>query len=166
MRIAIYAAFIAVIPTILQAQLLNGDVRFPLLNQIRWDMSKEKVVNVCFANKANIGGNDTLITFEAKYFGVDAKTFIRFNNKAQRPSGIEVKFKELSEKLLDTLVSHFTRTTGESPVRAEKEKSLLLITVRIEVAMWKTGTEKIRLVIGRRNMSIFDLNLSFDPATR
>jgi hypothetical protein len=163
MKIAICAAFITVFSATLHAQVLNGDVRFPLLNQIRWDMSREKVLSLCTANRINVGENDTTVSFDMKVFDVEAKTLVRFKNKAEKPWLIEVKFKELTDKLVDTLVNHFTRTTGESPLRAAKEKSLLLITMRMEVAAWKTKTEKIRLLVGRQGKSIFDINLSFDP---
>lgn len=166
MRMAICMAFIMALPTILHAQVLKGDDQFALLNQMRWDMSKEEVLRVCNANKTKIGGNDSTVTFDAVFFGLEAKTIARFKNKAERLEKIEVRFKEQTEKLLETLVSHFTLTTGESPVRAEKEKSLLLITMRMEIAGWKTKAEKILLMVGRRNNSIFDIYLSIAPISR
>ena len=165
MRMAICAALLIALPTILHAQVLEGDEQFPLLNQLRWDMSREKVLNICAANKANTGGNDTTVMFDARFFGAEAKTIVRFKSKPERLRGIEVKFKDLTEKLLETLVSHFTRTAGESPLKAEKEKSLLLITLRIEITAWKTKTEKIRLMVGRQNKSIIDISLSIEPAS-
>lgn len=166
MRIAICAALLVSLPTILQAQVLGGDERFPVLNQIRWDMSREKILHLCASEKLNTSGNDTTVTFEAKFLGVEAKTYVRFKGKAERPWGIDVKFNELSEKLVDTLVNHFTRITGETPRKAAKEKNLVLMTMRMELAAWKTKTDKIRLIVGRRDKSIFDINLSLEPASR
>jgi hypothetical protein len=39
----------------------------------------------------------------------------------------------------------------------------LLITLRMEVAAWKSKTERITLVVGKKNKSIFDINLSIAP---
>ena len=166
MRIIIYAALITALPTILHAQILNGDDRFPLFHQIRWDMNKERVLHVCAANNVNAIETDTTVTFDMRVFDVEAKAFVRFKDKTEKPWVIEVKFKELTEKLVDTLVNHFTRTTGESPLRAAKEKSLILITMRMELVAWKTKMDKIRLIIGRRGDSIFAINLSLGPALR
>lgn len=166
MRVIICAAFFALLPTTLRAQVLDGDERFPLLNQIRWDMNKERVLNICAVNKVSAGETDTTVTFDMKVLDFGAKTFVRFKDKTEKPWVIEVKFKELTEKLVDTLVYHFTRTTGESPLRAAKEKSLLLITMRMELAAWKTKAEKIRLMVGRRGDSIFAITLSLEPVSR
>jgi hypothetical protein len=153
-------------PTILDAQVLNGDEQFPVVNQIRWDMSRDAIIKVCAANNLSTSENDTMLTFDAKFFGAEAKSVVRFKNRAQQPWGINVKFKELTEKLLESLVDHFTRTTGESPLKAEKEKNLLLITMRMEITAWKTKTEKITIMVGRRNKAIFDINLSITPILR
>jgi len=163
MRIQEISVLVVMLPALLRAQVLNGDEQFPLLNQIRWDMSRQTILNLCAAHGTNGRGNDMAVTFDARFFGADANAFVRFKNGAERPQLIDVKFKELTEKLLDTLVSHFTRVLGESPIRAEKEKSLLLITLRMEVAAWKTKTERITLVVGKKNKSIFDINLSIAP---
>jgi hypothetical protein len=163
MRKVICAVLLTTLPAIPHAQELKDDDQLKPLNQIRWNMSKEEVLQICNANKLRIGGSDTTVTFDAVFFGVDAKAFVRFKNKAEKPWGIDVKFKELSEKLLDTIVNHFTRITGKPPVRAEKEKSLLLVTMRMEIAAWKTNADKIMLMVGRQNKSIFDINLSFQP---
>jgi len=128
-------------------------------------MNKEYLISLCAAAKVNVGGNDTTVTFESRFLGSEAKIFVRFKNKAEKPWGIDVKFKEATEKLLDTLVNHFTRTTGESPRTAAKEKNLVLITMRMEIALWKTKTENIRLLVGRQGKSIFDINLSLGPAS-
>jgi hypothetical protein len=163
MKIALYVVLITTLPTILQAQVLNGDERFPVVNQIRWDMSKEGILKVCSANKVTVGGNDTIVSFEVRALDAKAKAYVRFKNKAERPWVIEVKFNELTEKIVDTLINHFTRTTGESPRRAAKEKSLLLFTMRMELAVWKTKLEHIRLMVGKQGKSIFDINLSIAP---
>ena len=165
MKTAISAVLIAVLSTALRAQVLNGDDRFPFLNEIRWDMNKESLLRVCAANKLNVSRSDTMIAFNVKAFGVEARAFVRFKSKADKPWVIEVKFKELTEKLVDTLVKHFTLTTGESPLRASKEKNLILVTMRMEFAVWKTKSEHIRLVVGKQGKSIFDINLSIQPTT-
>lgn len=166
MKTLICAALLTSLPVILHAQLLNGDEQFPVLNQIRWDMTRETILHLCASEKLKIGGNDTTITFEAKLLGVEAKTFVRFKSKAERPWGIDVKFKELSEKLVDTLASHITRITGELPRKAAKEKNLILMTMRMEIAAWKTKTDRISLMVGRQNKSIFDINLSLMPVSQ
>jgi len=166
MKKIVCMALLAALPTLLHAQVLKGDDQFSFLNQLRWDMSKEEVLRVCNANKTKIGGSDTTVTLDATLIGAEAKVIMRFKNKGERLEKIEVRFKEQTETLLETVVSHFTRTTGESPVRAEKEKSLLLITMRMEIAGWKTKAEKVILMVGRRNSSIFDMYLSIAPISR
>ena len=163
MKTAISAVLMAVLSTALQAQVLDGDERFPFLNEIRWDMNREALLRVCAAKKVNVSRNDTMIAFNVKALDVEARAFVRFKEKADKPWGIEVKFNELTENLVDTLVNHFTLTTKESPLRASKEKNLILVTMRMEFAVWKTKSEHIRLVVGKQGKSIFDINLSIQP---
>jgi len=166
MEIRLYALLVTVTTVAIQAQVLNGDQRFPVLNQIQWGMSKENVLDLCAANNIKPGGNDSTITFDADFFETPAKAVVRFRDNAKKLQWLEVKFKEHPKHLLDTLVSHFTRTLGGEPARTEKEKSALLFTLRMEVAMWKTAKESVTLLVAKQNDSIFDVCLTIRPMTR
>ncbi len=166
MRIRLCTSLVMVTVMAIQAQVLNGDQRFPVLNQIQWGMNKEMVLSLCAANNVKVGGNDSTITFDADFFGIPSKAVVRFKDNAKRLQWLEVKFKEHPVHLPDTLASHFTRTLGGEPGRTEKEKSALLITLRMEIAVWKTTKGSVTLLVAKQNKSIFDVSLTIRPTTQ
>ena len=163
MKTGICTALSLVLPVLMQAQILDGDPRFPLVSQIRWDMNRTNIVSLCTAGKVSVGGNDSTVTFDTSVLGVPATAMVRLMKESDRPRQVEIRFKEWPESLPDSLVTHFTRATGRPPARVEKEKSVLLFTIRMEVAVWKTPREKINLIVAKRNGSTYDVYLSILP---
>ncbi len=163
MKPGICAILAVMLPAIVHAQVLNGDQRLAPLNQIRWEMSKATIFRLCSAIKSNTVENDSAISFDADFFGAPARAAVRFKNSIERPRQIEVKFKKHPAGLPDTLINHFTRTLGKNPARVEKEKSALLFTLRMEIAVWKTTKETVNLIVAKNNQSIFDIYLMISP---
>jgi hypothetical protein len=148
------------------SQILNHDEDFPVLNEMRWDMSLSEARSLCEARHVLRGSSDSSVTFEMSYLGFPASAELTFDHGSGTMSHIQVKFKEPTKTIEDTLVNHFTRTCGREPVRQVKEKSLLIITIRMEAAVWKLPSAVVELVTAKRNDSIFDLHLVLLPLAK
>ena len=126
-------------------------------------MSSKEVRSLCETRNVLESVTDSTVIFGLSYFGFPARIQISFDRKSATMTGIEVKFKEPTKVIEDTLVNHFTRVTGNVPFRQAKEKSVLIITIKMEVAAWKFPTEAVSLIGAKRNDVMFDLHLSLLP---
>lgn len=163
MKTGVYTLLALVLSVVTEAQVLDGDQQFPVLNKMRWDMSRENILALCAASRITTSGNDSTITFDSEFFSAPAKVIARFREGQRRPWTIEVKFQDPKEHIPDTLVNYFTRKVGKPPANAEQKKSALLFTLRVGLSMWKTATERITLLVGRRNNSVFEVTLGIRP---
>ena len=163
MKILSLIVMVTLLPVFAQSQLLSGDRSFPLLREVLWGMSKAEVMASCTSNKPGTAPSDSLIVFDASFFGAPAKVFMWLTGSTRRLGKIDVKFIEPGQSLQDTLTYHLTRITGASPMKIEKEKSVLLFTLRMEVAVWKAKTERIILTAAKKGKSVFDVHFSLEP---
>ena len=167
MRSRYIAVIVMLIPIAAHAQLLGGNAQAPLLlHQLRWDMSKQEVLAVCSANKAQVTERDSTITFDDTFFEVRTKTIAKFRNEPLRLRSVELRFTEYPAGFQDSLINRITRFVGENPVKAEKEKSALIFTLRMEIALWRVGSERITLLVAKRSGSIFDSFATIEPASK
>lgn len=163
MNISVSAFLAIALSVTAQAQVLDGDQRFPVLNTIQWDMSRKDIHNLCAAHNIITAGNDSTLTFDSNFFSTPAKVVVRFTKNSRGPWTIEVKFLKRSEHLADTLSGYFTRKLKMAPAKANQEKSALLFTLRMEVSVWKTAKERITLLLAKRDGSVFDISLAVSP---
>ena len=101
-----------------------------------------------------------------RYVLAPTRTEIQFDQEQKRLKLVQAKFKEPTRALEDTLLRHLTKTYGADPYRTAKEKSLLIVTVRMEMAIWKSSTEVVNLITAMRGDSIFDVSLVLFPPSK
>jgi hypothetical protein len=145
------------------AQLLGGDRSFPVLNQVGWEMNQSEIQSLCNDKWKPITITDSTLVYGSIFFGSEAKTTIRFDAKLNRPRMIDIGFQEANSTMRDTLVSHFTSTTGKPPVITTKEKSAIIFTIKIEVAGWKSDKEAVGVMTAMRGSSMVALSLIITP---
>lgn len=150
-------------PAVVQAQILNGCLRLPILQELRWGMSRAEVIAICAAHNISVQGVDSIATLDAVLFAVPTKVSMLLKGKTKRLGQVDVKFTDHNQALADTLVRQLTALIGDSPVKVEKEKNVLLFTLRMEIAMWQTKTERLALVVGKKGSSIFEIKLIIMP---
>jgi hypothetical protein len=151
-------------PMLAVAQMLGGDPGFPVLNEISWEMRTSEVQNLCDSKwKATISTDSTLV-YNSSFFGADTRTKIQFDAKLKRPWMIEIGFEHANSTIRDTLVSHFTLTTGRQPVITTKEKSVIIFTMKMVVAAWRVGKETVGVMTAMRGSSVVALSLVITPA--
>jgi hypothetical protein len=150
-------------PVLAVAQMLGGDPNFPVLNEIRWEMSIGEVQNLCDSKWKATSSTDSTLVYNSSFFGADARTKIQFDAKSKKPRMIEIGFEHANGTMRDTLVSHFTLTTGRPPIITTKEKSAIIFTIKIEVAAWKAGKEAVGVMTAMRGSSVIALSLIITP---
>jgi hypothetical protein len=150
--------------SVAQEQVLSGDQQFPLLRELRWGMTRAEVVAACAARGVSVSEDDSSITLDAALFGEPTKTTMRLKGTTKRLGQVDIRFIDRSQALADTLTRRLTRFTGDSPMKVEKEKSVLLFTLRMEISVWETKTERLTLVVGKKGSSIFEIKLLVLPA--
>lgn len=148
----------------LNAQVLNGDSRFPQLCEIRWEMDATEIHEVCRNQWQLMGNTDSTVAYKASFFGVTTRIRFHLERKERKPSVIEVGFEQPTKAIRDTLVNHFTRTTGRAPLINTKEKSAIIFTVKAEFASWRMGKDLVSVISMMRGDAILGLNLLIKPA--
>lgn len=142
-----------------RAQMLHGDPGFPVLNELKWEMSMQEVQSVCRAHRVLESANDTSIVIALSFCGFSTRTEIRFDQGLRTIKLVQARFKEPTKAMEDTLLQHLTKTFGTAPFRTAKEKSVLIVTIRMQIAVWRLATEVVNLVTAMRGDSIFDVSL-------
>jgi hypothetical protein len=148
------------------AQMLRGDRNFPVLNELNWNMSMEEVQSICQKNSVLESAKDSLIVLAVSFFGCSTRTEIQFDKEHKTLKLVQAKFKEPTKAAADTLLQHLTAICGRPPYRTVKEKSLLIVTIRMQMAVWRSPTEIVNLVTATGGDSIFDLSLVLFPPTK
>jgi hypothetical protein len=151
-------------PVLAVAQMLGGDPNFPVLNEIRWEMSTGEVQNLCDSKWKATSSTDSTLVYSSSFFGAEARTKIQFDAKLKKPRMIEIGFEHANSTMRDTIISHFTLTTGRPPVITTKEKSVIIFTIKIVVAAWKTDKETVGVMTAMRGSSVVALSLIITPA--
>lgn len=148
------------------AQMLRGDPAFPVLNELKWEMSMQEVQN--FAAKQGVleRAKDSLVILNSSLFGSSTRTEIQFDQDLKKIKRVQAKFKDATKALEDSLVRHVTAICGGPPYRVTKEKNLLIVTLRIQMDIWRSPAEIVSLVTGWKGDEIMDLNLALSPPTR
>ena len=161
-----WLAAVASLMAVARGQALKGDDSFPMLNEMRWEMSLVEVKNLCAAHQSLETGTDTTVIAGMNYFGFPTRIQIMFLHGSPSINSITVKFKSPTRQIADTLINHFTRLTGKEPLRQTKEKSLLIVTLRMELSGWKLRDGTVSLIAAKHNDDIFDLFLTLLPASK
>ncbi len=146
-------------PVLAVAQILGGDQNFPVLNEIRWEMSASEIQSLCNSKWSATSSTDSTMVYNASFFGAATRTKIQFDHNSRKPRMIDIGFEQPTSAMRDTLVSYFTLTTGKPPVITTKEKSAIIFTIKFEIAAWKTGKETVGVMTAMRGTSIVGLSL-------
>ncbi len=156
---------ILTLTTTVKGQLLNGDTNFPVINELRWESNMGEVRALCERRHVAMTATDSAIIINAPVLGFASRTELQFTQHAKTLKLVQAKFNEPTKILADSITSHLSRMLGRGPVRTAKEKSLLIVTIRMEMAMWKSSTGLVNLVTAMRGESLFDASLVFFPPT-
>lgn len=151
--------------TVAEGQLLNGDANFPIVNELRWGSTMNEVQGLCERHHVVPSVTDSAIVIAVPALGFASHTELQFDQHSKTLKSLQVKFNEPTTLLADSISNYFTRTTGRGPVRTAKEKSLLIITIRMEMALWRSSTGLVNLVTAMRGGSLFDASLVLFPPT-
>lgn len=146
-------------------QLLNGDAHFPIINELRWESTMSEVQSLCERHGVAMTATDSAIVITLPVLGFASRTELQFDEKQKTLKLVQAKFGEPTKILADSLTSYLTRALGRGPVRTAKEKSLLIITVRMEMALWRTAAGMVNLVTATRGESLFNASLVLFPPT-
>jgi hypothetical protein len=146
-------------------QLIRGDVNFPIINELRWGVAMSEVQALCQTHQLVPSVTDSNIVLQVPVLGFGSRTELQFDQALKTLKRIQAKFSEPSKALADSVTNHLTRVLGRSPVRTAKEKSLLIVTIRLEMAMWNSPTGLVNLVTATRGESLFDASLVLIPPT-
>ena len=141
------------------SQVLSGDSKFPALEGVGWGMSMGEIRSLYEKTQRLLVTTDSTLTLNTEFFGVEAPTEIRFQQTKRGPAFICIKFSDPSKVLVDTINNHFTQLTRKGPTTTATEKKLFMISLRIEIAKWKTEKESIVLTTALRDGVIGDVGL-------
>jgi hypothetical protein len=142
-----------------QAQVLAGDPAFSLLHRVRWGMPIHEIRMLYEGKQKLEATTDSTLTISTKYFDAPASTEIQFQRSRRGPALIRIRFDEPSKALVDTISNHLSQFLRTSPVVTATEKKLFTISLRIEIAKWKTEKESIILTTALRDGVIGDVGL-------
>jgi hypothetical protein len=138
---------------------LNGDSKFSALDGVGWRKPMSETRSLYEENQKLLATTDSSLTLNTEFFGVAASTEVRFQDKHEGPAFIRIKFNEPTKALVDTICNHFTQFTRTTPATTATEKKLFMISLRIEIAKWKTEKESIVLTTAFRDGVIGDVGL-------
>jgi hypothetical protein len=142
-----------------QSQVLTGDAQFSALHDIGWGMSISEIRSLYEKNQKLMSTTDSSLILNTEFFGVPAPTEIRFRQNKGGAAFIHIKFSEPTKALVDTISNHFTRFTQKAPEISATEKKLFILSLRMEMAKWKTEKESIVLTTALRDGTIGDVGL-------
>jgi hypothetical protein len=151
--------------TVTKGQMLNGDTNFPIINELRWELTMNEVRGLCERHHVAVTSTDSAIVITIPVLGFASRTELQFNQHPKTLKSVQAKFNEPTKLLVDSVTSYLTRTMGRGPLRTAKEKSLLIITIRMEMALWKSSMGLVNLVTAMRGESLFDASLVLFPPT-
>ena len=151
--------------TVAKGQLLNGDANFPIISELRWELKMSEARNLCEQRRVATTSTDSTIVISVPVLGFASRTDLQFDEHLKTLKSVQAKFNEPTKLLADSISSHLTRTLGRGPVRTSKEKSLLIVTIRMEMALWRSSTGLVNLVTAMRGESLFDASLVLFPPT-
>ena len=149
-----------------RTQPLKDDKNFPVLNELQWETSLDSTRKIFESRNILESSTDSIVVGRMNYFGFPTRVEIAFYRGSAGMRSVNVKFKNPTRAIEDTLVNHFTQLANRAPVRQTKEKSLLIMTLKMEIAIWKLSSGTVLLVTGKRNEEIFDLYLSLLPPSK
>ena len=159
------ALAMALAPTV-SAQMLRGDKDFPVLNQLNWKMSMQEAQDICRKQGVAASVKDSMVVLEVSFFGSSTRTEIQFDRDLQKIKRVQAKFRDATKALEDTLGQRLTAICGMAPYKTTKEKNLLIVTLRIQMAIWRSPTEIVSLVTGSKGEDLMDLSLVLVPPTK
>jgi hypothetical protein len=148
-----------------KGQLLNGDSNFPILNEIQWTSTINEVRDFCALRAVDASTTDSAIIISARMLGFAARTELKFDQNLKTLKLVQAKFSESTKTVIDSLTNHLTRMFGRGPLRTVKEKSLLIMTLRMEFASWRSAAGLVNIVTAMRGDSPFDVSLVLFPPT-
>jgi hypothetical protein len=152
-------------PTPASSQVLGGDPDFPVLNEIRWEMSASDIQGLCKNRWRQTMNTDSTMVYNASFLGIASRVKIQIDMTSKKPRMIDIGFEDATVATRDTLVNHFTRMAGKAPVVTTKEKSAIIFTIKFEMALWKSGSETIGVMTGMRGSSVIAVSLILTPTS-
>ncbi len=153
------------LPTLVVAQVLGGDPNFPVLNDIHWEMNSSEIQGLCKDRWKATRTTDSTLVYSASFFGNASRVKIQIDMKSKKPRMIDIGFEEATTAMRDTLVNYLTRITGKPPVITTKEKSAIIFTIKLAMAIWKTANETTAVMTGMRGSSVVALSLILTPTS-
>jgi hypothetical protein len=153
------------VATAARAQLLSDHANFPILDEIQWGASIGDVRGACGRRQVSEISTDSSIVLREPMLGFAARTELQFDQHAKGLRHVQVRFIEPNQIVVDSTTNYFTRTLNHPPFRTVKEKSLLIVTIRMEIASWRLPSGLVNLVTARRGESLFDASLILLPPT-
>jgi len=153
------------VATTARAQLLNGDANFPILNEIRWESKMNEVRTICERRHAAESSTDSAIVISVPMLGFKARTEMKFDQGLKTLKSVQVKYNDCTKILVDSLTSHLTLMLKHAPFRTVKEKSVIIMTIRMEMATWRSSAGLVNLVTATRDNTLFDASLVLYPPT-
>ena len=124
-----------------------------------------EVRGLCERHHVAATSTDSAIFIPIPVLGFASRTELQFDQHLKTLKLVQAKFNEPTKLLADSITSYLTRTMGKAPVRTAKEKNLLITTIRMEMALWKSSTGLVNLVTAMRGDSFFDASLVLFPPT-
>jgi hypothetical protein len=146
-----------------RGQILGGDDKFEIVNQLQWGMTASEVREVCATRTQVLTATDSTLTFKIAPFGFEARAKIQFERARQRMIGIDIAFIESTSRIRDTLMNHFVNTVGKKPLLTTKEKSFVIFTIKTEIASWVNGREGIHIFAMMRGNEVLGVTLLLSP---
>jgi len=156
---------ILIFPTAAKGQLLNGDTNFPIMSELQWELTMNDVRGLCERHHVVMTPADSAIVVAIPVLGFASRTELQFNGYSKTLKSVQAKFNEPTKLLVDSITSYLTRTMRREPVRTVKEKSLLIFTIRVEMALWNSSAGLVNLVTAMRGDSMIDASLVLFPPT-
>jgi|WetSurMetagenome_2_1015567.scaffolds.fasta_scaffold348426_1 hypothetical protein len=147
-----------------RSQVLHEDPIFSDLHFLGWNMSMRNIRDHYEEKQQLEHTSDSTLTIKSKFFGIPAQTEIRFQQSISGPRLINIKFGEPSKGLVDSLTNHFTRLTQRAPTTSHTEKKIFTMTLRIDMARWRSSQEAIVLTTALRDGTISDVGLIITKA--
>ena len=128
-------------------------------------MKADEIKDLCENRKTLLRTTDSTLVFQARFFEASTRAKVQFDRTSQLPQMVDVAFEEATTAIRDTLINHFTRKIGKPPLVTTKEKSMIIFTIKMEVASWRSGNEMINVMTMMRGSEILGVNMLISRAT-
>jgi len=147
------------------SQLLKGDENFPIIQELRWGLSMDEVRTLCAQRQVSITSTDSAMFVTVPILGFASRTELHFSEHPKTLNRVQARLNQPTKGAADSITNYLSRKFGANPFRTVKEKSVLIITLRMEIASWRLADGLVNVVTAMRGDSIFDASLVLIPPT-